>query len=103
MVDDADAVAERLGLLEVVRGVDHRRALGAKTANELQQVQAGLRIDPHGGLVEEQQPGPMEQGAAHVQTALHAAGVMLDGVARSVGQREGLQQFRGALAGRLAG
>src|SRR5690242_13386997 len=50
-VDDPDAVAEALGLLHVVRGVQDGHAAGAELGDGLEDRIATLWVDAHGGLV----------------------------------------------------
>ena len=93
VINDADALAKRLGFFEVMRRVENRRARRAQAADEFQNVQPRLRINAHGRLVEQQQLRPMQQRAAEIDAPLHAAGVSLHRVLRAVGQRERFEQF----------
>src|SRR5262249_58796860 len=54
LVEDRDAVAESLRLLDVVRRVDDRRAGRGDLADHLEELLARLRVDPGRRLVEEQ-------------------------------------------------
>src|SRR6266542_5375038 len=69
VVDDGDAVAV-LRLVHVVGGEEHGDRL---TPPQLVQVgpdlAAGLRVEPDGGLVQEQQPWGVEQAARDLQAA----------------------------------
>src|SRR6266702_2187556 len=73
VVDDGDAVAV-LRLVHVVGGEEHGDRL---TPPQLVQVgpdlAAGLRVEPDGGLVQEQHPWGVEQAARDLQAALHPA------------------------------
>ena len=80
LVHDRDAIAEVLGLLEIVRGVDDRGAARAQRPHGVEDVRARLRIDRDRGLVEEDQARAAHQGAPQVQPATHAAGVRRDAV-----------------------
>ena len=60
MVDDADALAEGLGLLEVMGRVEDRRAGGAEVADEFQDVGPRLRVDAHRRFIQEEQLGAMQ-------------------------------------------
>ena len=56
VVDDQDPVAERVGLVEVVRGEEDRRPASSRSAADvLPQVGPRLRVEPGGRLVEEDQ------------------------------------------------
>ena len=80
-VDDQDAVAERVGLVEVVGGEEDRRPpLLAQPADVLPEVGPRLRVEPGGRLVEEDQararaPGRRRcpAGAAGRRTSSSAA------------------------------
>ena len=62
VVDDQDAVGERVGLIHVVRGEEHRRSqLVAELADMGPEVGPALRIEPGRGLVEEHQPRLVDQ------------------------------------------
>ena len=99
MVNDADALAKRLRLLEIMRGVKNRRAGRAEAADEFENVQPRLRINAHRRLIQQQQLRAMQQRAAEVDAPLHAAGIGLYRVLRAVRQRERFEQFRGARPG----
>src|SRR5690606_14733987 len=96
-VDDADAVAQPLGLLHVVRRVEHRHALGGQRLDGLEDRVARLRVHADGGLVEDEKLGPVEEPDADVQPALHAAGELLGRALGAVGQADELEHLRGAL------
>ena len=74
VVDDRDPVGDALRLLHVVRREKHRHLLvAAQLADEFPDLVAGLRVEPGGRLVEEQNPRPVLQGAGDFEPALHAA------------------------------
>ena len=54
VVDDRDAVAEPLRLFHVVRRVEERDAPALQLADHGVDPLAGLRIDAHGGLVQQE-------------------------------------------------
>ena len=84
-----------------MRGVEHAHALGAQAADELEDVEARLRVDAHSGLVEQDEFRAVEKGAAEIHAALHAAGEGLHGVLGAIGERERGKQLGGAGAGGL--
>ena len=98
LVDDADPVAEALGLLHVVRGVEHRQALAAERLDALEDGVAALRVDAHGRLVEHQELGVVQQAGGDVGPALHAARVVADAVAGPVGQTDQVEHLGHPLA-----
>jgi hypothetical protein len=55
VVDERDPVAQLLGLFEVVRGEQDRRALGVDALDVLPQLEAQLDVDAAVGLVEDEQ------------------------------------------------
>src|SRR5262245_3316554 len=92
LVEDRDAVAESLRLLDVVRRVDDRRAGRGDLADHLEELLARLRVDPGGRLVEQEPPWLVNQAASQVEAALHAAGVGMDAVAASGCEADLLEQ-----------
>src|SRR5690625_2859131 len=96
-VDDADAVAEPLGLLHVGGGVEHRHALNGQRLDRLADGVARLRVDADGALDEAEQLGAVDQLDADVETALHPAGELLGRVLGAVGQPDELEDLGGAL------
>ena len=57
----AIAVAEALGFFHVVRGVDDGGAFVAQAFDHLEDAVARLRIDAHGGLVEQHKARAMDE------------------------------------------
>ena len=102
LVDDADAVGEDVGLLEVLRGQHHGDAVLARQARDLfPEVGAALGIEAGRGLVEEEDAGRVHERKREVEAALHAAGVAAHLAVRGVGQADALEQL-GAAADALA-
>ena len=73
VVDDGQAVAELVGLLHVVRGEEDGLALAVQLAEDLPQREAALRIEPGGGLVEEEDRGAVHDRPRHHEALRHAA------------------------------
>ena len=72
-VDDDDAVAQRVGLVEVVGGEEHRRpALAAQLGDVPPQVGPRLRVEAGGGLVEEDEGRVVDQPHRDVEPSLLA-------------------------------
>ena len=55
-VDDRDVVGQLVGLLQVLRGQQQRRALADQLADDLPHAEPAARVEAGGRLVEEQQP-----------------------------------------------
>src|SRR4051794_28056108 len=69
-----DAVGELLGLLEVVGGQDDGAATGHQVADQFPDGAATLRVQPGGGLVEDDDPRSPEQCHGEIESAALAAG-----------------------------
>ncbi len=88
----ADAVGQRFGFFQVMRGEQHRAAFGDELANRRPQLLAYFDIHANGRFVEKQQLGATAQGQRKLHAALLAAGKL------GVGPRQQL-----ADAGQLSG
>ncbi len=99
VVEDDDVVGELVGLLQILGGEQHRDAVGHQPAHHAPQVGAAARVEPGGGLVEEEHLGAADQAGGQVEAAAHAAGVGLGGTPAGVGQVEALQQLARACPG----
>src|SRR3954463_9419190 len=73
LADERDPVAELVGLLEVVRGEEDRRALGVDPLHVVPELESQLDVHAGGRLVEDQQPGPVHQRPGQHEPPLHAA------------------------------
>src|SRR5574338_634130 len=93
LVDDPDPLAEALGLLHVVGRVQDAQPLCAERLHAGQDRVARLRVDAHRRLVQDQQPGPMEQPDADVHPPLQPARKALRALPRPVGQTDDLQHL----------
>jgi hypothetical protein len=92
VIDDEDAIAERVGLLEVVRGEQDRRPALAQAADVVPEVRAGLRIEPRRRLVEEHELGVVHEAEGDVEAAALAAGERLDEAVAEIAQIERLAE-----------
>ena len=61
VVDDGDRVGQLVGLLEVLRRQQERRALADEVADDVPHPEPAARVEAGRRLVEEQQPGPADQ------------------------------------------
>ena len=73
VIHDADAVAELVGLLHVVRRQDDRLAGVVQAADDLPEADPALRVEAGGGLVEEQDRRVVEDRARDHQPLGEAA------------------------------
>ena len=96
VVDHADLVGQCVGLVEVLSGEQHGRALGDEVADDVPHVLALGRVQTGGGLVEEDDGRPADQARGQIEPAAHAARVRLGHLAGGVGQVEPGQQLPGA-------
>ena len=73
MVDDPHPVGEDVGLLEILGGQENGHSLVVGEARDLlPQRGPALRVEPGRGLVEEQDPGRVDERQGQVEPALHA-------------------------------
>ena len=86
--------AELVGLVQILRGQQHCRALGDDRPHDVPHLVAAARVEPGGRLVQEEQIGRVQDGRGDVDTAPHAARVVLHLAPGRVRQPEGLQQLR---------
>ena len=94
LVDDPDAVGEQVGLLQVLRGEEHGHAVVRGQALDLgPERAAALRVEPGGGLVEEEDARAVHQREREVEAPLHPAGVAADLAVRGLGQPHPRQQL----------
>jgi len=93
VVDDRDPAAV-LGLVHVVRGEEDGDVLALlQLVDVAPDRRAGLRVQAHGRLVEEQHMRGVQQAPGDLQTALHAAGVGADQAFAPVPQAHHLQHL----------
>ena len=86
MRHDRHAVAEALGLLDVVRGHQDARALAAQEVDQRPQLLADLRVEADGRLVEQHQPRLVHEPAGDQQPPAHAAAELVDLRVAAVGE-----------------
>ena len=97
-VDDADAVGELLGLLEVLRREEDRRAVVVEQPHLAPERGAARRVQARRRLVEEQDPGPVHERHREVQAPAHAAGVRPEPPVAGVDELDAREQVVPALA-----
>ena len=99
MVDDADAVGEDVGLLQVLGRQEDRHALVVGEPRDLlPQRRTTLGVQPRRRLVEEQDPRRVDERERQIEPALHAAGVPADPPVGRFGEADSLEQLVGPSA-----
>ena len=79
-IDGDEVLAHPLDLAEQVAGHDDGDTeLGAGALDEVEHLVATGRVEPVGGLVEQQQPRVMDQRLGQLDALLHARGVAAHG------------------------
>ena len=100
VVHDHDALGELVGLVEVVRGEEDRRAgRPAQVDDVLPEVGAAVRVEAGRRLVEEQQLGAVDEPERDVEPALLAARERLHLPVRDLVELERLDELGGPRAG----
>ena len=95
VVDDHDVMGQLVGLLQVLRRQQNGDALAQQLADGFPDPQAARRVQPRGGLVEEEHGRAGHQRPGQVQPSPHAARVTLHHPVGRVGQFELGQEFLG--------
>ena len=93
VVDDRDRVGQLVGLLEVLRRQQQRRALLDEAPDDVPHPDPAARVEAGRRLVEDQQSRAADEGGAEVEAAAHAARVGLDDAVAGLGQLELLEQL----------
>jgi hypothetical protein len=96
VIDHGDAVGQAIGLFEVLRGEQHRRALGDQLADDGPQLGAALNVEARGGLVQKEYRRALHEGGGHVEAPPHAARVGAHRPVGGVAQVETREQLVGA-------
>ena len=92
-VHHGDPVGQLVRLVEVLGREQHRRAQRHHAADGLPHVRPAARVEPGGGLVEEQDGRPGDEPGRDVEAAPHPAGVGGDLAPGGVVEVEGGQQL----------
>ena len=103
MVHDHEPVAQLLGLVHIVRRQDQRDAALLEPEQPVPHHVPGLRVQPGGGLVEDQDLGLVDERAGDRQAALQAAGQRVDLVPGPVRELDEIKQRVGPLPDEAAG
>ena len=98
VIDHRDGVGQPVGLVESLRGEQHRGALRHAPLDRLQEVCPAARVEAGGGLVEEDHRRRRDQRGGQIQPAAHAARVRARQAVGRLVQLEALEQLARALA-----
>lgn len=90
-VQDSDPVRELGGLVEVLSGEQHGRAVVDQPAHDVPHCVATARVQAAGGLVEEDHGGPSHESHREIQAALHPSRVGSERLARCFDEVELLE------------
>ena len=96
VIDDGEALAERVGFFHVVRGQQNGFAALVVLANDFPEQQSRLRIEAGARLVEEEHLRIVHHGARDGEALHHAAGESADHLVGAVGQLEAVEKRCGA-------
>ena len=102
VVDDGDGVGQSIGFLEVLGGEQHVGARLHQPLDGQPELVAAARVEPGGGLVEEQQLRRADEAGAEVEPTAHAARVRAHESVAGVGEAQLLEDGLRRLAGSLA-
>ena len=91
VVNDGHPLAQPLRFLHVVRGEQDGAAARLESLHHFPELAAGLRIEPRGGLVEEEQLGVVDQRAGDREPLGLAAGEVLHAGAGLVDEADPLE------------
>lgn len=99
VVDDGDVVGELVGLLEVLRGEEHRGPAGDEVLDDAPERQAAPWVEAGRRFVEEQHARVHHERSGEVDASSHAAGEPLDGAVAGLGEPEHVDEFARPVAG----
>ena len=102
VVDHHDVAGQAVGLFEVLRGQQDRRAVADQLLDGNPQALAALGVEARRRLVEEEDRRIRHQRGGQVQPPAHAARVRLEHAIAGAGQPEGLEQLVGPARRHLA-
>ena len=96
--DDGQLIRQGIHLFEVVAAEQHRGAAVAQLAQHRPDHGPTLDVEAHGGLIEHQYLGPMQQPGGQIEAAPHTAGIAAATAVDPVGHAEQLDQLVNSLA-----
>jgi hypothetical protein len=89
---DHHRVGQALRLLDVVGRHQDRRALAAEGVDQRPELLADLRVEPDGRLVQEDEPGPVDERPRDQEPPPHPAGELVDPCAAPVDELRQLER-----------
>ena len=99
VVEDGDAVGEVVGLVEVLGGEQYGAAIAHHPPDHLPHPEPADRVEPRGGLVEEEDGGRHDHAGGEVEPPPHPPRVALGEAVRGVAQLQALEQVARAPLG----
>ena len=93
VVDDRDGVGEAVGLFQVLRREEHRRAAADEGLDDVPQGESTARVEARRGLVEEEHGRVDDEGAREVDAPPHAAREALDDAVLRLDEVEQLDEL----------
>src|SRR6266478_8670517 len=97
VIDDGEALAERVGLFHVVGGEQNCFAALVVLADDLPEEQASLRVQAGAGLVQEKDLRVVHHGAGNGEALHHAAGESANHLIGAIGELEAVEERFSAL------
>jgi hypothetical protein len=91
-IQDADPLAEPFGFIQQMGGEQNRQPLLLEVADQAPQIMTGLHIQARGGLIEDQQLRPVNQGDRQAEATLHTTA---EGFGPAAGSIPQTHQFQG--------
>src|SRR5918994_2118875 len=101
-VDDGDPVGELIGLIEVLRGQEHRRTTRDQRPDDVPYLVAAARVEAGSRLAEKHWVWSDHYGGRDVEPATHATGVFFSLPVGCLSQTEGVEQLAGPHSGVFA-
>src|SRR6185437_1033579 len=101
-VEQCDSVANRLYLIEEMRGEQHRDAIGFEAADHVEEFEGRLRVEAGGRLVEDRDLGALHDHFGKSQAALHAMRVGADAIVADLGEAHAPQTIAESILDLLA-
>ena len=93
VVEEQEAVAEALGLVHLVRAVEHGGAGAREAEHRREHALARLRIDPHRRLVQQDDLGPVQDAGRETQPSAHADRELRHGLVGAVGEADQVERM----------
>ena len=92
-VKEQEAIAEALGLVHLVRAVEHGGAGARESEDRSEHTLARLRIDPHRRLVDQDNLRPVQDASREAQPPAHADRELRHGLVGAVGEADQVERM----------